>query len=129
MNIDKLTLLQNIEDNTDWFNSRELEIFKSIVKDVKLNEGITSNKVINDRLNLGQAMDIKKIAEIINSNNNKKDSDFLKLVNSVYDINDLELKNTKKSKYHLTKLIYHITCYALENDKFLKVFNIDKKSN
>tara|TARA_Y100001963_G_C6471361_1_gene304635 strand:+ start:55 stop:441 length:387 start_codon:yes stop_codon:yes gene_type:complete len=83
-------------------------------------------KIINDRLNLGQAMDIKKISKIIINNHKKENSsDFMKLINSVYDIKELDLKDTKKSKYYLSNLIYHITCYALENENFKKVFQIE----
>ena len=31
---EKIDLLENIEGNTTWFNSHEIAIFKSIVKDI-----------------------------------------------------------------------------------------------
>ena len=82
-------------------------------------------KIINEKLNFGQAIDIKKIAKIIEDSNSTDTNDFRKLFLSVYEIKDLNLKDTKKSEYYLTKLIYHITCYALENDNFRKVFKLD----
>ena len=82
-------------------------------------------KIINEKLNFGQAIDIKKIAKIIEDSNSTDTNDFRKLFLSVYEIKDLNLKDTKKSEYYLTKLIYHITCYALENDNFREVFQLD----
>ncbi len=82
-------------------------------------------KIINEKLNFGQAMDIKKIAQIIEDSNLTDTNDFHKLFLSVFKIKDLDLKDTKKSEYYLSKLIYHITCYALENDNFREVFKLD----
>ncbi len=79
-------------------------------------------KLINETLNLGQVLDIKKISEAVEQNNSVHNNDFLKLFECTQDIKNLGFKDTKKSKYYLSQLIYHITCYALENDDFRKLF-------
>ncbi len=88
-------------------------------------------KLINEKLNLGQAVDIAKICEAVEANNQGHKHDFYKVFESTQDIKNLGLKDTKESKYYLSQLIYHITCYALESENFRKVFNLDnkKKSN
>tara|TARA_Y100001963_G_scaffold33618_1_gene46673 strand:+ start:716 stop:988 length:273 start_codon:yes stop_codon:yes gene_type:complete len=82
-------------------------------------------KLINEKLNLGQTMIIKKICEAVEANNSAHNSDFLKVFECTQDIKNLDIKDTKKSKYYLSQLIYHITCYALENDNFREVFKLD----
>ena len=83
-------------------------------------------KIINKRLNIGQSIDIKAICEAVAINNKAhSNSDFLKVFECTLDIKNLDIKNTKKSDYYLNQLIYHITCYALENDNFRKVFQLD----
>ena len=82
-------------------------------------------KLINEKLNLGQALDISRICEAVEMNNSAHSHDFLKVFECTQDIKNLNLKDTKKSKYYLSQLIYHITCYALENDDFRKVFQLD----
>ena len=87
-------------------------------------KGNIKRVILNERLNIGQTMNIEKIAQFINTQSNSNRDDFSKLFSAKYFIKSLKLKDTKKSDYQLTQLLFHITLYALKNDDFLSTFNI-----
>ena len=89
---------------------------------------IKKEHILDDKITIGQVSNIIIIAEIVqkslNSHLTNKD------INTAFELIDVSknsyanlLDNTKKNGYKLSKLIHHLTEYALENPKFQRLIN------
>lgn len=85
----------------------------------------------NNCINLGETSDLIKVVKIINKLNKPYTdgsikADRTKKLFASFDIEKLGLKSTKKSELQLQRLLYISTLYALKNDDFRELLQLDK---
>lgn len=89
------------------------------------------NWLYNDCINLGEITDLSDVVKIINKldkpyTNGSIREDRTKKLFASFDIEKLGLKSTKKSELQLQRLLYITTLYALKNDDFRELLQLDK---
>ena len=89
------------------------------------------NWLYNDCINLGEVTNLTDVVKIINKldkpyTDGSIKEDRTKKLFASFDIEKLGLKSTKKSKLQLQRLLYIATLYALKNDDFRELLQLDK---
>ena len=89
-----------------------------------------SNFIYNDCINMGETFDLRNVVKcIIALDEPYQDGSFredrTKKLYASFDIEKLGLKSTKKSELQLQRLLYITTLYALKNDDFRELLQLD----
>ena len=89
------------------------------------------NWLYNDCINMGETVNLLKVVEIINKldepyQDGSTKADRTKKLYASFDIDKLGLKSTKKSEFQLQRLLYIATLYAMKNDDFRELLQLDK---
>ena len=87
--------------------------------------------IYNKAINMGESFDLIDVVKVINKLDEDKvsggnHSDGTKKLYASFDIERLGLKSTKKSNLQLQRLLYIATLYALKNDDFRELLQLNK---